>query len=98
MSAIVELTIFPMDKGEGVSPYVARVLKIIRASGLRHELNPMGTCIEGDWDELMAVVDRCFKDLSVDCGRVYMTMNVDWRRGRVDGLAAKTASVRGKLD
>lgn len=97
MSAIVELSLFPMDKGVSVSPYVARVLAIVRECGLPFELNPMGTCIEGDWASVMAVVDNCFAALRTDCDRIYMTMKVDWRKGRTNGLAAKPASVRDKL-
>ena len=34
MSTIIEFTIVPMDKGASISPYVARALTIIEASGL----------------------------------------------------------------
>ncbi|WP_461209159.1 MTH1187 family thiamine-binding protein [Desulfocurvus sp. DL9XJH121] len=98
MSVIVELAMFPMDKGESVSPYVAGVLLAIRDSGLPYDLNPMGTCIEGEWDEVMDLVGRCFKDLQSKSDRVYMTMKVDWRKGRSGGLSSKTASVRAKMD
>jgi uncharacterized protein (TIGR00106 family) len=67
MSVLIEMSIFPMDKGESVSQYVARAIKVIQASGLPYELNPMGTCIEGEWDEVMDVVSRCFQDLQRDC-------------------------------
>ena len=63
MSVIVEFSIFPMDKGESLSPYVARALNVIQESGLAYELNPMGTCVEGEWSEVMALVDRCFQGL-----------------------------------
>lgn len=97
MSVIVELAIFPMDKGVSVSPYVARAVSLIRESGLPCELTPMGTCVEGEWGEVLAVVDACFRALADDCDRVYMTMNADWRRGRRDGLAGKTASVEARI-
>jgi hypothetical protein len=38
MSVIIEFSIFPMDKGESLSPYVARALKMIQDSGLPYEL------------------------------------------------------------
>jgi uncharacterized protein YqgV (UPF0045/DUF77 family) len=41
MSTIVEFSIFPLDKGESLSPYVARALKLIQDSGLPYELNPI---------------------------------------------------------
>jgi len=97
MSVIVELSLFPMDKGQSVSAYVARAVGIIRASGLAHELTPMGTCIEGEWPEVLGVVDACFQALAAESDRVYLTMKADWRRGRTCGLAGKTASVEAKL-
>jgi uncharacterized protein (TIGR00106 family) len=97
MSVIVELSLFPMDKGQSVSAFVARAVAIIRASGLAHELTPMGTCIEGEWGEVLPVVDACFMAMAAESDRVYLTMKADWRRGRTNGLAAKTASVEAKL-
>jgi hypothetical protein len=38
MSVIVEFSIFPMDKGESLSPYVARAFNLIQESGLSYEL------------------------------------------------------------
>ena len=67
MSTIIELSIFPTDKGESVSEYVARVVGIIERSGLAYQVNPMGTCIEGEWPEAWKVVDRCFTVLQQDC-------------------------------
>jgi len=97
MSVIVELALFPLDQGQSVGAYVARAVGIIRASGLRCQLTPMGTCIEGEWDEVMAVVGQCFQALAADSDRVYLTLKADWRRGRVDGLQAKTESVERAL-
>lgn len=97
MSALIELSIFPMDKGLSVSPYVARALAIIKKSGLDYELNPMGTCIEGDWPDVMAAVNRCMEDLQKDCSRIYMTMKVDYRKDRSGSMAKKVASVKEKL-
>jgi len=97
MSVIVEVSIFPTDKGPSVSPYVARVLKIIEGSGLPHQLTPMGTCIEGEWAAVMTVVDNCFQELKSDCSRVYLSLKADYRKGRTDGLHRKVASVKAKL-
>jgi uncharacterized protein (TIGR00106 family) len=97
MSVIVELSLFPMDKGASVSAFVAQAVAVIRRSGLAHQLTPMGTCVEGEWNEVLPVVDACFKALAAQSDRVYMTMKADWRRGRTGGLAGKTASVERKL-
>lgn len=93
MSVIVELSLFPLGAQGSLAPFVARAVDIIAASGLSWQLGPMGTCIEGEWNEVMAVVDACFKALAADQDRVYLTIKADWRAGRTGGLAAKPASV-----
>lgn len=99
MSVIIDLSIFPMDKGgASVSPYVGRALKVIKSSGLPYVLGPMGTAIEGEWDEVMAVVDACYRELETDCDRIYMTVKVDSRKGREGGLSAKVGSARKRCD
>jgi uncharacterized protein (TIGR00106 family) len=97
MSTIVELAIFPTDKGQSVSPYVARALRIIKDSGLDYEINAMGTCIEGERAQVMAVVNQCFEALETDCDRIYMTLKADYRKGMQGRLRGKVASVQEKL-
>jgi uncharacterized protein (TIGR00106 family) len=97
MSTIVEFSIFPLDKGESLSPYVARALKLIQDSGLAHELNPMGTCVEGEWREVMALVDRCFQALEKDCNRISLSLKADYRKGPSGRMKSKVVSVREKI-
>ena len=97
MSALVDLSIFPLDKGDSLSAYVARVLKIIKDSGLPHKMGPMGTSMEGEWDEVMGVVNNCFEELKKDCDRVYMTLKVDYRKGPSGRIESKVKSVEEKL-
>ena len=97
MSTIIELAIFPTDKGQSVSPYVARALQVIKDSGLNYELNAMGTCIEGEWKQVLDVVDRCFAALEPDCDRIYLTLKADYRKGPLGRLKEKVLSVEQKL-
>ncbi|MGD8990712.1 MAG: MTH1187 family thiamine-binding protein [Desulfobacterales bacterium] len=97
MSTIIEFSIFPLDKGESLSPYVARALKLIQDSGLPYELNPMGTCVEGEWNDVMALVNRCFQALEKDCNRITLSLKADYRKGPAGRLKSKVASVRQKL-
>jgi uncharacterized protein (TIGR00106 family) len=93
MSVLINLSIFPLDKGESVSPYVSRVIKIIQDSGLPYKFGPMSTSIEGTWNEAMDVVSRCFEELKKDCNRVYMIMNIDYRKGPSGRIESKVRSV-----
>jgi uncharacterized protein (TIGR00106 family) len=97
MSVLIDLSIFPLDKGDSLSSHVARALKIIKDSGLAYELGPMGTSLEGDWDQVMGVVNSCFKELKKDCDRVYMALKLDYRKGSSGRLKSKVKSVEKKL-
>lgn len=97
MSLLINFSIFPLDKGESVSHYVARAVKIIKDSGLPYKLGPMGTSIEGEWDEVMRVLTRCLEELTEDCDRVYFTITGDYRKKGKDRITAKVDSVEEKL-
>jgi uncharacterized protein (TIGR00106 family) len=87
-----------MDKGESLSPYVARALKMIQNSGLPYEMNPMGTCVEGEWSEVMALVDQCFQELEKDCSRINLSLKADYRKGPTGRMKGKIESVNAKLE
>lgn len=97
MSVLIHFSIFPTDKGTSVSPYVAQSLRIIRESGLPYKLGPMSTAVEGEWEEVMGVVERCFAALRKDCHRIYMTLQMDYREGAVNRIEGKIKSVEDKL-
>ena len=97
MSVLIDFSIFPMDKGESVSPYVAKALTIIKKSGLDYKLGPMSTSIEGGLEEIMTVINRCFEELKKDCDRIYMTIKADYRKNSFCRIKKKVKSVEDKL-
>jgi uncharacterized protein (TIGR00106 family) len=97
MAMLLEFTMSPLGKGESVSEYVARSLDIIDRSGLPYQLTSMGTILEGEWDEVAAVVGQCLERMSQDCGRVSCTIKFDWRRGATGRLQGKVDSIEKKL-
>lgn len=94
---LLEFSMTPLAKGESVSPYVARSLKIIEASELDYRLHAMGTIIEGELDEVLDVLKKCFAAMAEDCDRVTCTAKFDYRRGHSGRLESKVASVEEKL-
>ena len=94
---LIELSMSPMDQGVSVSKFVARSLAIIDASGLDYRLNAMGTIIEGEWDEVMAVVTQCFERMKEDCDRISISIKADYRKGHCGRLDAKVDAVEQKL-
>lgn len=94
---LLEFSMSPLGKGESVGKYVARSLSIIEASGVAYRLNPMGTVLEGTWDEVFEVVRRCFARMRKDCKRISCVVKVDYRKGHEGRLTSKTASVEKRL-
>jgi len=97
MSTVAELSIFPMDKGESVSKYVAKAVGIIEKCGLAHQTGPMGTSMEGEMKDVMAVASKCMQVMQEDCDRIYMILNVDYRKGKNSRLTGKVESIKKHL-
>jgi uncharacterized protein (TIGR00106 family) len=93
---LLEFSLYPTDKGASVSEYVGRNLEIIDDSGLPYKLGPMGTCLEGEYDQVMAVVKQCFERMTADCGRVACQIKIDYRQGHTGRLEAKVQSLKDK--
>jgi len=95
---IFQVTIFPTDKGKsGVSADIASVIDIIDSSGLPYKTNAMSTIIEGDWHEVMAVINKARLKLKETCGRLYIVISVDDREGAGNRLEGKVESLESKL-
>lgn len=94
---LAEFSIWPMDKGESVGKYVARALDIVDKSGLPYKLGPLGTCIEGEYQEVMGVIQKCHEELLKDSHRVSCTIKMDYRKGAKNRLEGKVRSVVEKV-
>ncbi len=92
---IVAFSIAPAgaDDTGGVSEAVSAAVRLVRASGLPHQTNAMFTNLEGEWDEVMAVVKACVELLAATSPRVSLVLKADIRPGYVGQLAAKVARV-----
>ena len=94
---LLEFSMSPLGKGESVSKYVSRSLDIIDKSGVAYRLNPMGTVLEGEWDEVFGVVRKCYERMKKDCNRISCSIKVDFRKGHSGRLVSKVASVEKTL-
>jgi uncharacterized protein (TIGR00106 family) len=90
---LLDFSITPLGKGESVSAYVARCLEVVAASGLDYRLHAMGTTVEGDLDQVLAVVRRCFAALEPDCDRISCSAKIDYRKGASGRLESKVRKV-----
>jgi uncharacterized protein (TIGR00106 family) len=97
--AVVFLTITPLGTGTpSVSRYVAGVEEILRATRLTHQLTAMGTIVEGDLDEILAVVRKMHEHpFAQGALRVSTSIKIDDRRDKAATIASKMRSVEEKL-
>jgi uncharacterized protein (TIGR00106 family) len=95
---LLDFSMTPLGKGESVSPYVARCLEVVSASGLDYRLHAMGTTIEGELDDVLAVLRRCFAALEPDCDRISCSVKIDYRKGRAGRLTEKVRKVQSLVD
>lgn len=94
---LLEFSMVPLDKGDSLSKYVSHSLEIIDRSGVPYKLNPMGTVLEGEWDEVFGVVKECYDKMNEDCNRVSVSIKVDSRKGKEGRLESKIKSVESKV-
>ncbi len=98
MSALVEFSMFPTEKTQSKSAFVARVLDIVDKSGLPYQLTPMGTIIESETvEEALAIINQAYEELQTDCERIYSSIKIDYRKGPIGRLGMKVGSVEAKL-
>lgn len=90
---MAEVSIFQVGEGVSLSKWVGRCLRIIDGTGLRYQLNPMGTVIEGDYDEVMEVIRRCHMAVLEDTERVSTYIKIDDRKGTKEAMLKKVQSV-----
>lgn len=95
MSVLVEFAMFPTDKqGESASPYVSKVIEMIRNSGVPYKLSAMGTTFETDTIEAAnKIIADSYKVLEPHTERVYTTIKMDIRKAAKDRLHGKVASI-----
>jgi len=80
-----------------VSDEVAAAVRIVRDSGLPNRTDAMFTMIEGDWDEVMAVVKAATEAVAARTGRASLVLKADLRPGVTDALDAKVRSIEDRL-
>ena len=94
---LAAFSITPLGVGDSVSESVAAAVRILRDSGLPNETNAMFTNVEGEWDEVMAVIKACVMKVGEAAPRVSVVIKIDHRPGVTDGLTAKVRAVEDRL-
>jgi len=94
---LIEISIIPIGVGSSIGDQLAEVLKIIDSSGLPYKINPMGTVIEGEWDEVMKLIRKCHKSVMKTGERAITTIIIDDRKGKPNRIEEKVKSIERRI-
>ena len=89
---IVAFSVAPSGTGRSdgsVHDAVAAAVRIVRESGLPHRTSSMFTEIEGEWDEVFAVVKAATEAVGAYGSRVSLVLKADIRPGYTGELDGK---------
>jgi uncharacterized protein (TIGR00106 family) len=95
---LVAFSVTPLGVGEAVAEYVADAVRVVRDSGLPNQTDAMFTTIEGEWDEVMAVVKQAVDAVAARAPRVSVTLKADIRPGITGALQSKVEALESYLD
>jgi uncharacterized protein (TIGR00106 family) len=96
-AVIIAFSVTPLGIGEEVGEVVADAVRVVRESGLPNHTDAMFTVIEGEWDEVMAVVKRAVDAVATKAPRVSMVMKADMRAGVNDAITSKVEALERYL-
>ncbi|MFI0368197.1 MTH1187 family thiamine-binding protein [Actinomadura sp. 1N219] len=94
---LVAFSVTPLGAGEEVGELVAEAVRVVRESGLPNRTDAMFTTVEGEWDEVMAVVKAAADAVAARAPRVSLVIKADMRPGVTGALDAKVESVERHL-
>jgi uncharacterized protein (TIGR00106 family) len=94
---LAAFSVTPLGGDDSVGELVADAVRIVRDSGLPNETNAMFTNIEGEWDEVMAVIHRCVQAVAARSPRVSVVIKIDHRPGVTDALHSKVETIEREL-
>lgn len=79
-SVNVSFQVIPNVPEERIYPVVDKVIDLIRESGLRHEVGPMETTMEGDLEEILAVIVKAQEICTREgASRVASVVKIDYK-------------------
>jgi uncharacterized protein (TIGR00106 family) len=94
---LVAFSVTPLGGDDSVGDLVAEAVRVVRASGLPNRTDAMFTTIEGEWDEVMAVVKQAVDVVAAAAPRVSLVVKADIRPGVTNQLTAKVEHVERRL-
>ncbi|MCR4397607.1 MAG: MTH1187 family thiamine-binding protein [Firmicutes bacterium] len=97
--AVVEVKVVPVGTGSAsMSSYVASCYRVVEEEGLKHQLTPTSTIIEGDLAHVLNVARRMHQEAFAEgVERVVTNIYIDERRDKPTELADMVEAVMDEV-
>ncbi|PKM84064.1 MAG: hypothetical protein CVU88_00040 [Firmicutes bacterium HGW-Firmicutes-13] len=98
--AVLQINVTPLGTEESsISSFVSEACKIARDKGLKFEVNPMSTVIEGHQSELFDVAQKMHEmPFQMGANRVITSITIDERTDKQTDMENMVEAVTQKLD
>ena len=98
MKVIVDLCVVPIGIGVNLAPYIAACERVLLDAGLKIQLHPNGTAIEGEWAPVFKAIEACHTAVhTMGAPRIFTTVKINTRTDKDQSLEDKVASVQALL-
>ena len=98
MHVLVDLCVVPIGVGVNLAPYIATCERVLAEAGLKIQLHPNGTAIEGEWGPVFEAIEACHQAVhAMGCPRIFTTVSINSRTDKEQTLEDKLASVQALL-
>ena len=94
---LAAFSITPLGGDDSVGDAVARIVRVVRDSGMPNETTAMFTTVEGTPEEVFALLQRCIAEAEQHAPRLSITAKFDHRPGYDGMLQGKVARVEEAL-
>jgi uncharacterized protein (TIGR00106 family) len=94
---IVEFSIYPMDDTH-ISAELQEVTLILESLGLEYQVGPIGTCVKGEWEEVLQAIEKCHKTMMSNHERVITSITIDDRKKSEHSLIGAVEAVEKVKD
>lgn len=94
---LFEFSIIPVGAGSSIGDELADVLRLVDSSGLPYKVNPMGTVVEGEWNDVMKLIRKCQQAVMKNCERSMLSISVDDRKDKPNRIEEKVKSIERRI-
>ena len=94
-SAAIQVIPIGIDSKDKIYSYVDKAIDIIKESGLKYEVTPFETVIEGELEEIVNLIQKIQTNL-INCGLKTVCTNIKLWSGEIGSMEEKTGKYKNK--